>query len=278
MRTRLPALLLAALAAAPAAPAAARPPPPPGDVLPFPAVERTLANGLRVIVVPTGFPDLVSVQISMQTGSRNEVEPGKSGFAHFFEHMMFRGTRAYPPERYQAILTRIGARQNAYTSDDHTNYHTTFAKEDLAQVLEIEADRFMNLDYSVEGFKTESRAILGEYDKNASNPRRKLEEVERDAAFRVHPYKHTTMGFLRDIEDMPNQYAYSKTFYARWYRPEHATLVVAGDVSPAKVLPLVERTFGRWRRARRRSRCRGSRRLGDRSTLTFRGGRRRCRG
>ncbi len=245
------ALALALLAAAPAAAAPAAPaqrPPPSPDVLPFRAVERTLPNGLRVVVVPTGFPDLVSVQIAVQTGSRNEVEPGKSGFAHFFEHMMFRGTKRHPPAAYQAAITRMGARQNAYTSDDLTNYHLTFSKQDLEQVLELEADRFMNLDYPVEAFKTESRAILGEYDKNASNPLVKLEEVQRDHAFRVHPYRHTTMGFLADIEDMPNQYEYSRVFYARWYRPEHATVVVAGDVAPEKVLPLVERTFGRWKR------------------------------
>src|SRR5512144_1116163 len=125
------------------------------DILPFKATERTLPHGLRVIIVPTGFPNIVSLQIPVQTGSRNEFEPGKSGFAHFFEHMMFRGTKAYPPEKYQEILTRIGARQNAYTTNDYTNYHTTFSKEDLEKMLEVEADRFMNLDYSPEGFKTE---------------------------------------------------------------------------------------------------------------------------
>src|SRR6266498_4502259 len=125
------------------------------DILPLPAFERALPNGLAVIVVPTGFPNLVSLQIPVQTGSRNEVEPGRSGFAHFFEHMMFRGTRAYPPEKYQAVLTRAGARQNAYTTDDYTNYHTTFSKDDLEVMLKIEADRFMNLDYSEEDFKTE---------------------------------------------------------------------------------------------------------------------------
>jgi zinc protease len=250
---RTPALLLSLALVAPAATALAAPAPAARDVLAFPAVERTLPNGLKVLVVPTGFPDIVSVQIAIQTGSRNEVEPGKSGFAHFFEHMMFRGTKAYPPDAYQAVVTRIGARQNAYTSDDLTNYHLTFAKQDLEKVLEIEADRFMNLDYSVAAFKTESRAILGEYNKNASNPLRKLDEVQRESAFRAHTYKHTTMGFLADIEDMPNQYEYSKTFYARWYRPEHATLVVAGDVDPGKVLPLVERHFGKWRRGSHRA-------------------------
>jgi zinc protease len=134
-----------------------------GDVLPFKATEKTLANGLKIIVVPTGLPNLVSVTIPVQTGSRNEVEPGKSGFAHFFEHMMFRGTKAYPPEKYQEIITRAGARQNAYTSDDLTNYYTTFAKEDLETVLKVEADRFQQLDYPIEAFKTESRAVLGEY-------------------------------------------------------------------------------------------------------------------
>ncbi|HEY8836134.1 MAG TPA: insulinase family protein, partial [Dehalococcoidia bacterium] len=111
------------------------------DVLPFNAETRTLTNGLRVIAVPTGFPNLVSLQIPVQTGSRNEVEPGKSGFAHFFEHMMFRGTERYPAAAYEEIITRAGARQNAYTTDDYTNYHITFAREDLETVLALEADR-----------------------------------------------------------------------------------------------------------------------------------------
>src|ERR1041385_2406592 len=122
------------------------------NILPFKATEKTLPNGLKVIVVPTGFPNIVSVQIPVQVGSRNEVEPGKSGFAHFFEHMMFRGTKAYPPEKYQEGMTRAGARTNAYTTDDYTNYHATFAKEDLETILMVEADRFQNLDYSEEGF------------------------------------------------------------------------------------------------------------------------------
>src|SRR5687768_6657860 len=101
------------------------------DVLPFKATETTLPNGLKVIVVPTGFPNLVSVQIPVQTGSRNEFEPGKSGFAHFFEHMMFRGTPKFPKEKYNEVLTKAGARSNASTSDDRTWYYATFAKEDL---------------------------------------------------------------------------------------------------------------------------------------------------
>ncbi|WP_228892764.1 M16 family metallopeptidase [Pseudoduganella aquatica] len=218
------------------------------DLLPFKATEKTLANGLKVIVVPTGFPNIVSLQIPVQTGSRNEVEPGKSGFAHFFEHMMFRGTKEYPPEKYQDIITKAGARQNAYTSDDLTNYYTTFAKDDLETVLKVEADRFQHLDYSEDVFKTESRAVLGEYNKNSANPMSKLFEVMRDAAYEKHTYKHTTMGFIKDIEDMPNQYAYSKVFFDRWYRPERTTIIVAGDVEPQKAFAMVEKYWSKWQR------------------------------
>ncbi|MCC7364447.1 MAG: insulinase family protein [Dehalococcoidia bacterium] len=219
---------------------------PTSDILPFRATERTLANGLRVIVVPTGFPNLVSLQIPVKTGSRNEVEPGKSGFAHFFEHMMFRGTERFPAHAYQEVITQSGARQNAYTTDDYTNYHITFAKEDLERILDLEADRFMGLKYSHEDFKTESRAILGEYNKSASDPLTKLIEVQRDHAYSTHTYKHTTMGFLADIEDMPNQFDYSLAFFDRWYRPEFTTIIVAGDVEPEATVALVEKYWGSW--------------------------------
>ncbi len=216
------------------------------DVMPFRALQTTLANGLRVIIVPTGFPHLISLQIPVQTGSRNEVEPGKSGFAHFFEHMMFRGTNRFPADRYQEIVTRAGARQNAYTTDDYTNYHATFAREDLETILDLEADRFMNLEYSEADFRTEARAILGEYNKSASDPLHKLLEVQRDHAFTTHTYKHTTMGFLADIEAMPEQFEYSRTFFRRWYRPEHTAIIVAGDVEPEAALALIERYWGAW--------------------------------
>ncbi|MGE5275970.1 MAG: M16 family metallopeptidase, partial [Acidobacteriota bacterium] len=248
---RIPAaaaiLLLAPLVAAQKKAAAPRNADASPDILTFPATEKLLPNGLEVLVVPTGFPNIVSLQIPVQTGSRNEVEPGKSGFAHFFEHMMFRGTPTLSPDEYNAIITKAGARQNAYTTDDYTNYHTTFAKEDLETVLRIEADRFQNLSYPVEAFKTESRAVLGEYNKNSANPIQKLYETMRAKAFTTHTYRHTTMGFIEDIEDMPNQYEYSKTFFQRWYRPENTAIIIAGDVDPAQVLPLVEKYWGGWK-------------------------------
>ena len=217
------------------------------DILPFKATEKTLPNGLKVIVVPTDFPDIVSLHIPVLTGSRNEVEPGKTGFAHFFEHVMFRGTPQYSSDQWQAIMTGAGARTNANTSNDRTDYHATFAKEDLETILKVEADRFQNLAYSEEDFKTEARAVLGEYNKNSANPFRKLFEVQADKAFTTHTYKHTTMGFIKDIEDMPNQYAYSRLFFKRWYAPQNTALIIAGDVKASEVLPLVEKYWGGWK-------------------------------
>jgi zinc protease len=127
----------------------------------MPYLMRDLDNGLRVIVVKTDYPDIVTIQIPVQTGSRNEFEPGKSGFAHFFEHMMFRGTDKYPADTYNNILKKAGADQNAYTTDDYTNYHITFTKDDLEKVIEMEADRFQNLKYSEEAFRTEALAVKG---------------------------------------------------------------------------------------------------------------------
>ncbi|MFK8053875.1 MAG: M16 family metallopeptidase [Woeseiaceae bacterium] len=229
--------------AAPAAPAPAS-----NKVFDMPYLMRELDNGLKVIIVPTDFPDIVTIQIPVQTGSRNEVEPGKSGFAHFFEHMMFRGTEKYPAEKYGNILQNAGADQNAYTTDDYTNYHITFTKEDLETIIELEADRFMNLEYSEEDFRTEALAVKGEYLKNYSNPIQKLLERLRAIAFDAHTYKHTTMGFLADIEAMPDQKAYADTFFDRWYRPEKTALILVGDVDPEAAFSLVEKYWGIWER------------------------------
>ncbi|WP_223787791.1 M16 family metallopeptidase [Marinicella meishanensis] len=209
---------------------------------------RELDNGLKVIVVKTDYPGVVSLQIPVQTGSRNEVEPGKSGFAHFFEHMMFRGTENFSQEEYGAMLKEVGADQNAYTTDDYTNYHVTFINEDLERMLMLEADRFKNLKYSEAQFRTEALAVKGEYLKNSANPFSKLFETVRKNAFTEHTYRHTTMGFFEDIEDMPNQLDYSYTFFDRWYRPEKAAVIVVGDVDVEATHQLVQKYFGDWER------------------------------
>jgi zinc protease len=210
--------------------------------------QHDFPNGLRLITIPTDYPNVVSVFIVVQTGSRNEVEPGKSGFAHLFEHLMFRGTAAYPPEKYDATLKAAGAASNAYTTDDYTAYHTTFSKEDLETVLRMEADRFEHLDYSPAVFRTETLAVLGEYNKNSANPISKLYETLRDTAFDQHTYKHTTMGFLKDVENMPNMFDYSRQFFARYYRPEYTTIIIAGEVKPEDARALVEKYWGAWKR------------------------------
>ena len=220
----------------------------PQKVFPYPYDQHDFPNGLRLITIPTDYPNVVALYIVVGTGSRNEVEPGKSGFAHLFEHMMFRGTRRFPPARYEAALKQAGAASNAYTTDDHTAYHTTFSKEDLETILSMEADRFQNLEYSPEVFKTETLAVLGEYNKDSSSPTSKLSEVLRDTAFDRHTYKHTTMGFLKDIQDMPNQYEYSRLFFDRYYRPQYTTIIVAGDVSPERVRALAQKYWGNWKR------------------------------
>ncbi len=244
----LPLIPCLLLAATPETKAPVKTPLKTAKAFPFAIHQKTLPNGLKVVVIPTGLPNLVSLQIPVSTGSRNEVEPGKSGFAHFFEHMMFRGTKLVSKTVWNEALKETGASQNAFTSDDLTNYHTLCSKDDLERWIKLEADRFQNLSYSEDDFKTESRAVLGEYNKNASNPILKLLEVQRDAAFTTHTYKHTTMGFLKDIEDMPNQYGYSKQFFARWYKPENVTVILVGDVKPETAFPMVEKYFGGWKR------------------------------
>src|SRR6266853_5336090 len=102
---------------------------------PFTYTQQDLPNGLRLVTIPTDSPNLVSIYVVVQTGSRNEVEAGKTGFAHLFEHLMFRGTEQYSEERYQEVLSRAGAASNASTSDDVTQYYTTFSTEDLPQIL-----------------------------------------------------------------------------------------------------------------------------------------------
>lgn len=207
-----------------------------------------LPNGLRLVTVPTDQPHLVALYIVVQTGSRNEVEPGKTGYAHFFEHMMFRGSENYTPDERDALLKRAGASANAYTSDDRTVYHEVFSKEDLDEVVKLEADRFQRLKYALPEYKTEALAVLGEYNKNSANPLSKLNEVLRATAFNKHTYAHTTMGFLKDIEDMPNQYDYSLEFYKRYYRPEYTTIVLVGDVTRERALELTKRYWGDWKR------------------------------
>ena len=216
-------------------------------IIPFPTTTKTLANGLEVIVMPMPSEGLVTFWSIVRTGSRDEFEPGRSGFAHFFEHMMFRGTERYPADLYVQTMVGIGASMNAYTTDDHTAFHVSMAKEDLEKVIELESDRFQNLSYAESAFQTEAGAVYGEYRKSRTDPFFALDESLAATAFEKHTYGHTTMGFERDVAAMPKMYDYSRSFFARYYRPENTVLFVVGDVEPERVLQLAERYYGGWK-------------------------------
>ncbi|MBZ0199553.1 MAG: insulinase family protein [Ignavibacteriaceae bacterium] len=216
-------------------------------VFPYNYTTEKLDNGLKVILIPMDSPGLVAYYSIVRTGSRDEWEPGKSGFAHFFEHMMFRGTERFPGAVYDSLVTSIGADANAYTSNDLTVYHINFASEDLDKVMDIESDRFQNLSYDEREFQTESGAVYGEYRKGRTSPFSVAIEKMQDMAYDVHTYKHTTIGFESDIKNMPNQYDYSKSFYQRYYRPENVVLMIVGDIDPAKTMSMVKKYYSSWK-------------------------------
>jgi zinc protease len=217
------------------------------DVFPYAIEQKKLPNGLNVVTVPFESPGIAAFFIVVRTGSRNEIEPGKTGFAHFFEHMMFRGTKNYSKEKYNDVLKSTGASANANTSLDRTLYHMTGDAGKLETMFMLESDRFKNLSYSIQDFKTEAGAVKGEYTKNSANPYTKLNELLQNTAFDKHTYKHTTMGFFEDVVDMPNQYDYSIEFFNRYYRPEYCTIIVVGDATAEKVNGLATKYFGDWK-------------------------------
>jgi zinc protease len=221
---------------------------PPTRVFPYAYEKHTLPNGLTAIFIPMESPGIVAYYSIVRTGSRDEVEEGKSGFAHFFEHMMFRGTKKYSSAAYEAILTKAGASHNAYTTDDFTAYHIKFSKDDLEQVIDLESDRFQNLQYPKIVFQTEAGAVYGEYRKNITDPYRFLNEKVQDVAFDRHTYKHTTIGFERDIIAMPTQFDYSLSFFKRFYRPENVVLLITGDINPKATLALIQKYYGGWQK------------------------------
>ncbi|MBD3414261.1 MAG: insulinase family protein [Candidatus Aminicenantes bacterium] len=217
------------------------------DVFPYDAKIEKLENGLTVVSVPMKNPHIISYYIIVRSGSRNEIEPGKSGFAHFFEHMMFKGTKNIPREQYDDFLTELGAGTNGYTSDDFTCYFVVFAgRENLEKVVKTEADRFINLYYDEEMLKTEAAVIEGEYYSSVSNPGRRIYETLRHKAFEKHSYKHTTLGYLKDIQDMPNQFEYSKLYKKRFYAPDNTILLVAGDYDHQELMELVQTYYSDW--------------------------------
>ena len=222
----------------------------PEKIFPFPVSTFQLDNGLTVVGVEYDSPGIIAYYTVVRTGSRNEVEPGFSGYAHFFEHMMFRGTQKYPTDAYNDVVKRLGADSNAFTTDDWTTYHTVASADALETIIDLESDRFLNLSYSVDDYRTEAGAILGEYNLNFSNPVSLLREKLRNLAFTAHPYEHTTIGLLEDIKAMPDHYDYSLEFYDRYYRPNNALIVVVGDFDQVELERLARQYYRDWERGR----------------------------
>ena len=219
-----------------------------GKVFPYPIDVHDFDNGLRLVGVQFDSPGLAAYYTVVRVGARQEVDEGKSGFAHFFEHMMFHGTGAFPAEKYNDVLRAIGADSNAYTTSDRTVYHILASSRSLPQTIEIEADRFRSLKYEKAQFQKEAGAVLGEYNKSAANPFMGLFEKLQDTAYDVHPYQHMVIGFLKDIEAMPTLYDYSLEFFDHFYRPEYVTLLVVGDYDWAELQKDVEEKYGDWKR------------------------------
>ncbi len=218
------------------------------DIFPYTAHEHELENGFRVVTVPYDSPGTLSYILIVRTGSREEVEPGHSGFAHFFEHMMFRGTEKYSKDEYNDVVKRMGADTNGFTSDDRTVYYIVGPSAELETMMDIESDRFLNLVYTEDDFRREALAVLGEYNKNISSPFLPLFERVRELSFTEHTYGHTTMGYLADIQAMPDKYEYSLRFFDRYYRPENVILLVVGDADPAQVNEMAGQYYGSWER------------------------------
>jgi zinc protease len=215
---------------------------------PYPIKTAVLDNGLRLVMVPMPTPGVVTYETIVRAGSRNELEPGRTGYAHFFEHMMFRGTERFPGAQYEANLAMLGAEGNGSTGADMTAYYNTFPASGLSRVIEMEADRFQNLRYSEEEFRKEAGAVLGEFAIGQAEPETMMYDTLLAAAFHVHPYGHSDMGFERDVRAMPDGYDYSRRFYDRYYRPEYCAVLVTGDFDTTQVERTLRGAYSGWQR------------------------------
>jgi zinc protease len=207
-----------------------------------PPATFTLGNGLHVVVIPDHRTPVVTQMIWYKVGSADET-PGKSGLAHFLEHLMFKGTSKHPAGEFSQTVLRIGGNENAFTSTDYTGYFQRVPREQLASMMEFEADRMTGLILKDENVLPERDVVLEEFNMRvANNPEARLTEQIMAALYLNHPYGRPVIGWRQEIEKLDREDALA--FYRRFYAPNNATLVIAGDVEAADVRPMVERTFG----------------------------------
>ena len=201
----------------------------------------TLDNGLQVVVIPDHRAPVVTQMIWYKVGSADEA-PGKSGLAHLLEHLMFKGTAKHPAGEFSQTVRRVGGDENAFTSVDDTSYFQQVPREQLAKVMEFEADRMTGLTLKDEDVLPERDVVLEEYNMLANIPETRLNERVIAALYLNHPYGRPVIGWRHEIENHRREDALA--FYRRFYAPNNAILVIAGDVEAADMRPVIERTFG----------------------------------
>jgi zinc protease len=202
----------------------------------------TLGNGLKVVVIPDHRTPVVTQMIWYKVGSADET-PGKSGLAHFLEHLMFKGTSKHPVGEFSQTVLRVGGNENAFTSTDYTGYFQRVPSDQLGKMMEFEADRMNGLVLRDENVLPERDVVLEEFNMRvANNPEARLTEQIMAALYLNHPYGRPVIGWRQEIEKLDREDALA--FYRRFYAPNNATLVIAGDVDAADIRPMVERTFG----------------------------------
>lgn len=208
----------------------------------------TLNNGLQVLVITDRRAPVVTHMVWYRVGAADEPR-GASGIAHFFEHLMFKGTREIAPGEFSRTIARNGGEDNAFTSWDYTAYHERIARDRLELVMRMEADRMRNLRFSDETFASE-RAVIAEERRQRidNNPGAVLGERMRAMLWPHHPYGTPIIGWLHEIQSLDRETALE--FYRTWYAPNNAILVVAGDIDAAELRPLAERHYGRLRPTR----------------------------
>ncbi len=220
-----------------AAPASARSAPGPG------VVDFRLDNGLDVVVIPDRRAPVVTHMVWYRNGSADD-PPGKSGIAHFLEHLMFKGTKAHPQGEFSLRIAEIGGQENAFTGNDYTAFFQRVAKEHLGLMMEFEADRMTGLVLSDEVVAPERDVVLEERRMHCdADPGAQLSEAVQAALFTHHPYGAPIIGWGHEIEGLTREDALA--YYARFYTPENAILIVAGDAEPEEVRRLAELHYGK---------------------------------
>jgi zinc protease len=202
----------------------------------------TLPNGLEVVVIPDHRTPVVTHMAWYKVGSADET-PGKSGLAHFLEHLMFKGTAKNPEGRFSQWLATVGGQENAFTTQDYTGYFQRIAKEYLPKVMEFEADRMTGLVLTDENVLPERDVVLEEYNMRVGNsPEARIGEQVAASLYLNHPYGRPIIGWRHEIEKLNREDALE--FYRRFYTPNNAVIVVAGDVTAVEVKALAEKTYG----------------------------------